>query len=371
MPQTRTFRKTSISDVARLAGVSKTTVSYFISGREDICAPATAERIRAAVATLQYTPSPIARGTHNATRTIGVCLYSPLDPEVRFGNAYFEGLWRGIVETADTTDYALLHYPRSVRNGTDGSAFLDGRVDGILIHGQDNLRASLVAGAGMPVVLLSRSRRIPEGCGAVSADQAQIAERAVDWLQSLGHRRIAHLAGPIGVRPGVPKIEEGADDNAFDRYEAFTARMKRDNTFDPDLVRFADAWDDPTGQTAALAVAAWRSLPNPPTAVFCANDTLAVALCRAAREAGWRVAADVSIVGVDDSPAARACDPPMTSVPVPVMEVGSAAVHLLIQRMDSESGAVDSTDTEEHRLVRVPVHDIVVRASTGRVRDGE
>src|SRR5579862_7113749 len=166
----RQFRKATIKEVAARSGVSTTTVSNFVSGNTNVCSLETAERIREAITALQYVPSSLTRGLRQrAARTIGVCLPNPLDPGVSFGYSFLARIWRGIVQAADLADYALLHYPASIRESESGSVFLDGRVDGILLSTGDNVRAEQLAAAGMPTILLTRSLDIPEGCGAVWA----------------------------------------------------------------------------------------------------------------------------------------------------------------------------------------------------------
>lgn len=351
------FRKSSIKDVARRAGVSTTTVSYFVNGREDVCAPDTADRIRAAIAELHYTPNPLIRGLRQGpTHTIGVCLYSPVDPEIRFGGVFFEQLWRGIVRETDRADYSLLHYPLSVRGGSRPDAFLDGRVDGILFHGGHDARPEQAAGAGMPVVLVTRSLDLPDGCGAVYADEQKTIALALEHLQELGHCRIAHLAGPVGPCPGVDTLKPAAD-IALQRLAAYSEQQKVSGSFDPALIGYADSWQDEHGAVATI-VAGWRLLPDPPTAVVCANDSLAVAVLKAATELGWAVPEALSVVGIDNSTEAREAAIPLTSVTVPVEEIGQEAVRSLFRLM---GGAPVGTCR-----VAVPVTDIVVRGSTTR-----
>jgi len=126
-------------------------------------------------------------------------MYSPLDPNIDFGFHFYERLWRGIVAEADRIDYSLLHFPASVRKGASTDAFLDGRIDGILYHANThtdpNERPARLASAGLPTVLLTRSRDLPDGCGTVYIDENSTANLAMEHLWDLGHRRIAHIAG--------------------------------------------------------------------------------------------------------------------------------------------------------------------------------
>jgi len=267
---TRSFRKSTIKEVAAYAGVSTTTVSLFVSGRESVCSPETAERIRAAVTKLNYTPSSLTRGLRQrSSTTIGVCMSNPLDFGVAFGTPFFEGLWRGIMHQADQENYSLLHYPASVRDGVGWEEFLDGRIDGLLIHDHENRRAQHLAEAGMQVVMLTRSIDLPEGCGAAWTDENLIVELALAHLWNLGHRRIAHVAGPVGSTAGVPMPNVPTaldnDDVSYQRYEAYTEWMRARGEYDPRLVGYAQAWSAPQ---APEMLDAWRGLGRPPTAVF-------------------------------------------------------------------------------------------------------
>ncbi len=356
----RPFRKSTIKDVAARAGVSTTTVSNFVSGRENVCSAETARRIRAAVSALHYTPNSLSRSLHQrATRTIGVCMASSFDiPEDR-PNEFFEGLWRGISKEADAQDYLLLHYPESIRSNAprDGSVdvMLDGRVDGLIFNADyQHRRIEAILAAGMPVVILNRFLDLPAGSGAVHASESDTVDLALSHLWALGHRRIAHLAGP--VNPSQP------DAIAVQRRDGYIRWLTARGAYDPALLASGGSWYDNSPQ-AAQAVAAWRDLPDPATAAFCANDNLAVGVIAAAPAARWRVPEDLSVVGVDDISVAQYVNPPLTTVKVPLKEVGREALRALLRRM---RGA-----PMEACRVAVPVTELVVRRSTAppRVRD--
>jgi len=355
----RQFRKSTIRDVAARSGVSTTTVSNFVSGNVNVCSLETAERIREAISALQYVPSSLTRGLRQgATKTLGVCLPNPLDPDVSFGFSFLERLWRGIVQAADAVDYALLHYPASVREGGSGSAFLDGRADGILLNSGDDVRAERLAAAGMPTVLLTRSLDIPEGCGSVWANETDTLELALDHLWKLGHRRIAYIAGPVGTRAGVDHAQSRpAADIAVRRLNAYKAWMRSRAAYAPSLVAFAQSWSAPQ---AGEYLFAWRAQPDAPTAAVCANDAQALNLMAAARSRGLTVPNDLSIIGVDNAPEAQNARPGLTSVEVPLEAIGSEAVHALLRLL---SGAAI-----EQCRVALPVTKLQVRGSVTAVQ---
>ena len=357
----RQYKKSTIKEVAAEAGVSTTTVSIFVSGRENVCSAETAERIRSAITALNYTPNSLAAGLHRrTTSTIGVSIMSLADmsladmslPEDPRSSSflYIARLERGIALQADEEGLALLHYPRAIRFGEGIEPFLDGRVDGLLFHSLDNSRPEWLAAAGMPTVMLARSRNLPKDCGTACADETQTAALALSHLWDLGHRRIAHFAGPVGVFPALGEVE---DDTAVGRLEGYAAWLKDRGAFDPVLIEYTGSWAVPN---ARAALERWRRLPQPPTAIFCANDAQALDVLSAAQAMNRRVPQDISLVGVDDSIPARRSQPPLTSVHVPLEDIGREALRSLLRLM---AGA----KLEECRVTS-PVTQIVVRATT-------
>jgi LacI family transcriptional regulator len=274
-------------------------------------------------------------------------MYNPLDPHLVYGNFFFERLWRGVLDQASAEDYALLHYPGRVHGGTSTDPFLDGRVDGLLYHPPSSLhfaddpdsRPSRLASAGMPTVVLTRSRNLPDACGASFADEAGTAGLALSHLFEQGHRRIAHIAGPT----------TSGGDIAIGRLEAYRVWMRERGLDDPDLEAHMPTWQ-PDAHVADI-IGAWHALPNRPTAVFAANDAYAVAAVSAAEALGWSVPGELSVVGVDNSPEAAAAG--LTSVEPPMEEVGRAGVRALL-------GMLQGAPMAKCRIA-VPVTQIVSR----------
>ena len=347
------YRKSTIKDVAAQAGVSTTTVSVFVSGRAAVCSPETAERIKTAIRTLHYTPSSLTQGLRQrATRTIGICLWGGVASLFQFGYGFEHDFLRGVMAEADERDYSLLYYPASVRDSTSCDAFLDGRVDCVLYATPDgNTRKEKLVAAGLPVVSVWQSEGVPSGCGFVDADERDVVHLALSHLWDLGHRRIAHLPGPVALRPeaGVHNI----DTIARQRFDAYRAWQSERGGFDPALTAEAQTWE---AGNAREALTAWRGLPEPPTAVFCANDTLALSALTLAPEFGWSVPETLSVVGVDNVPMAGQIWPGLTTVEVPVEQVGREAVRAVLALLDGRPA-------DECRVV-VPVSTLIVRGST-------
>jgi DNA-binding LacI/PurR family transcriptional regulator len=346
----RAFKKSTINDVARHAGVSTTTISYFVNGRTSVCSPETALRIRDAIDKLHYTPNSLTKGLRQKrTNTIGVCVLNPLEPGLQYGASYFEQLWRGILHQADAERFSLLHYPSAVRDNRDEwDVFLDGRVDGVLFHSGHDLHVRRVAEAGMPIVVIDSARNLPEGAGSAYSDARGTANLALAHLWDLGHRRIAHIAGPLDAGRG-----ENPGDLAVRRYEAYLEWTRSRSVLDLDLVGWAGSWERISDSGF---IDRWNSLLDPPTAVFCANDALAIAFIDHIKRSGSDVRGRYSIVGIDNLESARVSDPPLTSVQVPVEEIGRQAVRSLL-------GVLRGCPLDQCR-VAVPVTEIVMRQST-------
>jgi LacI family transcriptional regulator len=210
----------------------------------------------------------------------------------------------------------------------------------------------------MPIVLLTRSLNLPEDCGAVYADEARTVDLALSHLWTLGHRRIAHVAGPVDAGPAAD-WRAVVDDIAIRRLEAYEGWMQAHATTDPALIAHARGWE---GDHVPEIVDAWARLAEPPTAAFCANDALAVAVIAEARRRGWRVPEDLSVVGVDNSAAAAASDVPLTSIDVGMEAVGRGGTRALLQLMEGAP--------LEACRVALPVSEIVLRSSTARRTHG-
>jgi DNA-binding LacI/PurR family transcriptional regulator len=314
------FRKTTLKEVAARAGVSMSTVSLFVSGKESVCSRVTADRIRRAVSDLQYTPNSLVLGMQtNIREAVGVCVASHWDKEIKYGSFFFERIWHGIFEQADLAKYSILRYAADIRYSDRCDKFLDGRVDGLLMHAHthDNQRAALVAAAGMPIVLVTRSINIPDGCGAAYIDEASVVQVALERLWCLGHRRIAHLAGPVDVT--FTADPEDIDDIAIERKQAYEEWMRARFSYDSSLLHFVSSWNQPDVGSQMNALFA---LENRPTAILCANDCIAVKALEMAWEFGWRVPDEISIVGIDNSDDPLALKYDLTTVDPHIDRVG-------------------------------------------------
>jgi LacI family transcriptional regulator len=302
--------RVTISDVARVAGVSVPTVSKVMNGRDGV-APTTTQRILEVIESLGYESSLVARSLRRRrTDVIGILVteFEPFSTE----------LLKGISAAAIGTGYELLAYAGLVvgeqRTGWERRSL--SRLAGTLIDGAIVVTPSTVmSSTSIPVVSIDPHTG-PEGHAAIDSDNVGGARAATDHLIALGHRRIAHVRGRAGLASAELR-EEGY------RQALAAAGIP----FDPDLLRVGGY------QLTRTADAARELLTGPdrPTAVFAANDSSAIGVLDVARELGLRVPEDLSVVGFDDVPLAAGATPPLTTVAQPLHDLGAEALGMLLE----------------------------------------
>jgi len=328
----------SIKDVARQSGVSYRTVSRVVNGSPHV-RPATRQRVEAAIADLRYAPDHAARSLRRGrTRTLRLLIVRRFE---RFlTEPFLSEVVSGIVDGAAALGHALLLETTRPEEPCPPSAAAERQVDGTIlidVRPASPLLAALVQ-AGAPCVALP-TRAAEPGVGWVYADFGGGAERAVAHLLALGHRRIAHLADDRS--PPVRERRAG--------YERALAAAGL--AVDPDLVE-ASGNLRPHGDAAMDRLLA-RGVDF--TAVFAANDLVALGAVECLGRHGRRVPADVSVVGFDDIYLAPYAVPPLTTVRLPSYEMGRTAAALAVAAVE---GTADAAAGREF-----PV-ELVVRGST-------
>lgn len=358
---TRVYRKSTITDVASAAGVSVSTVSAYVRGRRTVCSAETASRIDRAILDLHYSPGPAVRGSRDrSTHTIGSTLrdatsYEGLAADIMFHFRLKIGVQRVLQEHR----LALLTYPWDAYHLVDYATVIDGRVDGVLFTAEySDPRPEKIARAGLPIVVFERYKTIPEGCGVASASEWDVVQLALDHLTELGHRRIAHVSGRVEVKPIYETPTSTPHEFAIWRCRHYREYMADRGLYDPDLVFDGRGWRI-SEEHALSIVDKWRAMVDPPTAVFCANDRLAMGIIAAARQRGVRVPADLSVVGVDNEPASEAQG--LTTVDIPLEEVGRAGTQALL-------GLMAGKPVDQCRPI-VPVRNLMRRGSTSAPRE--
>ena len=336
----------NITDVAKEAGVSIATVSRVVNDNGYPVRAATRAQVLDAVQRLGFRPNDLARGLmQKRTRTVGL-----LVPDV--ANPYYPEIARGVEDVASAQSYALV-FCNTDRRADKTEAYvntlLEKRMDGIIIAGggTDFTDASTAfAEYGAPVVFIGRHR---EGGHSVQISNAAAARDATGHLTMLGHHKIAFLAGPMALT------------SVQDRLEGYRAGLQdADLDFDERLVREGD-FGESSGyeSTQALLAADPR-----PTAIFAANDLMAIGAIAAVQDAGLDVPDDVSVVGFDGIALGSYVRPALTTVAIPTYELGAAAMRMLLELVERKQDPEQGPEPPEGRTVWLPT-ELVVRDSSG------
>ncbi|RWA78619.1 LacI family DNA-binding transcriptional regulator [Mesorhizobium sp.] len=305
---------TTIADVARYAGVSVATVSHVMNRTRHV-EPETAERVRAAIAALRYSPNSLARSLRRGeTKTIGLLLPDNSNP-------FFAGVARQIEDAGFVAGYTV------ILCNSDGSAEKEERylsvlmakqIDGLIFAGSsDHARVFASLSAAVPAVLLDREIHSVH-VDSVLVDHDHGGYLAGRYLVGLGHKKIGVIGGPrdsssspARVRGFVRALEEAGLD------------LPASSVVDSDY------------HFAGGRLAMERLMGQAPdiTAVFACNDLMAMGAIIALRSRGLHVPDDMSLVGFDDIPYAVTTWPPLTTIAQPVEKIGTRAVSLLLERL--------------------------------------
>lgn len=335
----------TIKDIARKLNISVSTVSYAINGGPRPVPDEVKRRVLEVARELNYRPNRLARSLiTRRSHTIGV-LPDLVTHDIVLSQ-FVQYVLNGIFNESGRAGYDSLFFTACDHEnpGRTVDQVLDGRVDGLIFlatEDQSELMHELDR-QEFPYVLVSTANA---GAGMrVGVDNESGVRQALHHLHALGHRRIAHLAGRQHMI------------DARQRLDGFTKAMgelglevRQDWIRDGDFVTYV----------AQRVASEWLSQSLRPTAIFCANDEMAVGAIQAARELGLRVPHDLSIVGFDDIPLSATYSVPLTTLRQPMTEMGSAACRMLIDRLDGRSPVTD---------VRFQPA-LIVRQSTGPTED--
>lgn len=331
----------SIREVAAHAGVSVATVSNVLN-RPEIVAVSTRDRVHASIAELGFVRNESARQLRaGRSRTIGLVVLDVANP-------FFTDLARGVEDEASKAGYAVIlcnsdDLERKEKRHLE--LLEEHRVQGVLITpvAGAGSRLARLQRRGTPVVLVD-SRSASRGQCSVAVDDVLGGDLAVSHLLAAGHRRIAYLSGPPAIR------------QVADRREGALRALRRAGRDAADLeVIDAGGLNVAAGQKAGAEIAALPAAGRP-SAVFCANDLIALGVLQEMTRNRIRVPEDISIVGYDDIDFAAAAAVPLTSVRQPRQQLGHTAARLLLDE------AADG-DAHQHRQV-IFEPELVVRQST-------
>ena len=333
-------RGVTINDIARVAGVSKKTVSRVIN-RSPMVNEDTRARVQAVMDRYRYVPDPQARGlAFRRSFLVGLVYDNP--------NAqYIVNVMEGALDGLRGSECELVVHPCD-RHGTDVIAGVRQVVErqkprGVILLPPISENEELIAAlkeAGCEYVRVSYAMLDQPSRMLVSNDRQAVAEVA-SYLQSLGHRRIGYVAGPRGFM------------SARERREGFVEALGRRGLALPDAMIVEGGYTYESGLAGGERLLACDPRP---TAIFASNDEMAAGVYRAARNLGLDVPRDLSIVGFDDGPIAARLTPPLTTVRLPIRDIGRMAAIKLVH--PDSSGRPDDLAT-----ATLVVPHLVVRES--------
>jgi LacI family transcriptional regulator len=341
----------TLRDVAVRAGVHPATASRALNPETRILVSEdTARRVLDAAEALGYSPNPVARSLRTRrSHTVGVLI-----PDLN--NPLFPPMVRGLEDRLAAAGYVALIGNTDSDDKRERMVFDQMRarhVDGLVLA-TARLRHPLLAEASraeIPVVLINRLAQ-DYSFPSVTVDNERGVRMAVSHLAGLGHRRIAHIAGPQEMSTGLS------------RYRGFVTAMESSGLqVDSDLVVFAKAFTVEEGLRCARLLLerggqAGRAAGTDCTAIAAANDMLAVGCYAALDECGLSCPEDISVVGFNDMPFIDRLRPPLTTIRFPHYQVGTEAAQLLLERIAEHSGPVKI-------LYLAP--ELIIRGSTARV----
>jgi LacI family transcriptional regulator, galactose operon repressor len=336
--------RVTIKDVARAAGVSVATVSRVLNASGPV-ADATRNRIHRVAAEMRFIPNGAARSlSTRRTGTLGVVL-----PDL-YGE-FFSEVIRGLDQAAQAQGFhLLLSSSHNDREDIDAALrAMRGRVDGLVVMSPHIDAAVLTANLhdSVPAVLLNSPLQSGE-FDALRVDNFGGAREIVAHLAAHGHRRIAIIRGPE------------ANHDAAERLRGYHAALAEAGIGPDPTLELAGDFTEEAGFRAAEALLATDPRPD---AVFAANDSMAIGLISALRRAGVSVPRDMAVGGFDDIPICRYLTPPLSSVRVPIAELGARAMQQLVLAVAGEN--------RHQRIDATLPTELVIRDSCGGHGDGE
>jgi len=312
-------KRSTIAELAAQAGVSIPTVSRVLNGRPDV-APATRTRIEQIIKESGYLRSSAAKGLRKGSNGIIDLVVPGLD------NPYVTEVVHGVEEALKSTGLRLaLSFTQDQARGERQwlEKIADRATEGailVLAHGQSSRLGELRL-RGIPFVVVDHRGELGPDVPSVGATNWAGGRVAVEYLLSLGHRRIAMIAGPASLRCSL------------DRIAGYRAALEAAGiSIDPILIRPGDF----RLQSGYIQTSALLALPDPPTAIFAGNDLQAMGAYKALYLRNMHVPERMSVIGFDDIPFTTIVSPSLTSVRQPLFDMGRVATAMLLRLIAGE-----------------------------------
>lgn len=311
---------TTINDVAKKAGVSKSSVSRVLNNNYEYMAEDTKKKILKAMEELNFVPNRVAQSLKKkTTKTIGIILSD-------ISNPFWSEVLKGVQLECTNHGYSLMVSSSSENPEMEEENILNlknRQVDGIIVNtaGQNfNLFTKLI-NEKYPIVFLDR---FPQkmNVDTVTVNNILGASRSIQYLINQGHKRIGIISYPIKNKS--PRI---------DRLEGYKQTLEKNGiSVDEELIKICDQENG----SGVIATKELLSLKNKPTAIFSTNTILNLEALIGIKESGFRIPEEISLIGYDDYPWVPLLDPPLSTVAQPAFEMGVKAANLLIQKIKSE-----------------------------------
>jgi DNA-binding LacI/PurR family transcriptional regulator len=333
-------KRVTASDVAELAGVSRTTVSFVLNNVPGMrISEETRQKVLEAAQRLDYHPNISAQRLVTGQTRI-IAYVERQTPEQAFSDAFLPQVLRGVHDAASVSNFEVLFAPVPVENGAERCEYLlrGGHVDGIILSGprSDDIELRELLERGAPLVLQGHWPGV--ATASVDIDNTEAAKMAVKHLIGLNHRNLGMIVhAPLAYTAAAARLEGYRD-----------VVESSDLSFDETCVMEADFTPE-SGEQAMLKL---LQTNPPPTAIFASSDTVAIGAMRAAKRMGHRIPEDICFVGFDDIPMAVYQDPPLTTVRLPAYGIGWAAADLLIRLIAQEEVQESNLQLESELIVR-------------------
>lgn len=328
----------TLEDIARMSGVSRSTVSRVINADPNVNEQ-TRLKVQSIIRSIDFQPNLAARGLAvGHTKVIGVVI--PTGVMAIFTDPYFPLVIQGVSSACNARGYSVMLWlaePEFERR-TISQILYNGLIDGVIVSSMlvDDPLIERLFESKRPFITIGR-HPTNEKINYIDVDNRSGAYQGVSQILRTGHRRVAVINGPRNTIASQ------------DRYQGFLDALKeRGLPLIPELVAEGE-FSDTTGYLAMKCL-----LQHSPDAVFAASDAMAFAAMRAIQEAGLRIPEDIAVVGFDDIPPAANSKPPLTTVRQPIQRTGSLAAELLID-------IIEHPDPQPRRVV-LPT-ELVIRSS--------
>lgn len=324
----------TLKDVAEMAGVNPSTVSRVINNSGVAVKEETRQRILDAVKKLNYKPNAVAR----SLRTRSTQLLGMIIPDIT--NPFFPICYKGAETAASEKGFSIILCNTDDQQEKEEmyiQSLRDRQVDGlILATAQVDRALDQMSLEGYPYVFVNRRSRQTTGHYVVS-DNLKGARLATDHLINLGHKNLAHISGPLYTDVGLARLE------------GFRLAVREHGLpFSLDCVVESE-FNEEAGYWATVELLKKK---RKVTAIFAANDSIAVGVMTAVGEFGLKIPEDISLVGFNDIPIVSKLRPPLTSVHLPLFNMGYLAAEMLIKMINSEPLEQDGIVLEPELVVR-------------------